>query len=190
MKRNSAVEVFRHALALDESRRMFRPTHWDANQRFKPNPYLPDDHPLVRDQDAEALWFAGVHGDVGGGYPEAESGTAKFPLAWMVEEARAHGLEFWERMVERLVYGRNPRNARRTYIAPNTTAKLHQSLRSGWSLLELPPGWNAPPGSDATASFGRTRRQPSPRPPPSFMPPPQTCSSGALRGQYEFPYGL
>ena len=33
-------------------------------------------------------WFAGVHSDVGGGYPEAESALSKYPLLWMIDQAR------------------------------------------------------------------------------------------------------
>jgi hypothetical protein len=29
---------------------------------------------------------------LGGGYPESESGLAKFPLRWMINEATSHGL--------------------------------------------------------------------------------------------------
>ena len=145
VRRNSSVEVFRHALALDERRRMFRPTLWEEPQPFKPNPYLADDHPLVRPQDVKAVWFPGVHGDVGGGYPEAESGAAKRALAWMVEEAREHGIEYRERMVDRLVYGRNPRNAKRTYVGPDAKAELHTSLRGPWWLLEILPRWTSLP---------------------------------------------
>jgi AraC-like DNA-binding protein len=36
--------------------------------------------------------LAGVHGDVGGGYPEDEATLAKVPLAWMLREAKGLGL--------------------------------------------------------------------------------------------------
>ena len=143
VRRNSSVQAFRHALALDERRRMFRPTHWDEDQPYNPNPYLKDDNPLVRPQDVKVVWFSGVHGDVGGGYPESESGAAKHALAWMVEEAREHGLRYRERMVDRLVYGRNPRNAKRHYVGPDASAPLHRSLRGSWWLLEIMPRWTS-----------------------------------------------
>ena len=37
------------------------------------------------------VWFSGVHSDVGGGYPEAESGRVKISLIWMIEAARRPG---------------------------------------------------------------------------------------------------
>src|ERR1043165_3827651 len=45
-----------HALAIDERRGPFKPTLWD----FVPKP----------GQTVEQVWFAGVHSDAGGGYPE------------------------------------------------------------------------------------------------------------------------
>ena len=38
------------------------------------------------------MWFAGVHSDVGGSYPEAESGLSKIALRWMLCEAQSAGL--------------------------------------------------------------------------------------------------
>ncbi|RLJ40683.1 putative alpha/beta hydrolase family protein DUF2235 [Litoreibacter meonggei] len=139
VEKNDAVEVFRHALAIDERRRMFRPTPWQADQLFRPNPFLKDDHSLVIKQDSKEMWFAGVHGDVGGGYPEEKSGAAKFPLAWMVEEADAKGLKFRNRMVKHLVNGDLPKNTTRYYAPPNVAAPLNKSLIGLWWVLEFLP---------------------------------------------------
>src|SRR5690606_5284510 len=38
------------------------------------------------------VWFAGMHADVGGGYPN--DALAQHPLAWMMEEAERAGLRF------------------------------------------------------------------------------------------------
>ena len=43
-------------------------------------------------QDILQVWFAGVHADIGGGYPEKESGLSKYPLLWMIDEASKCGL--------------------------------------------------------------------------------------------------
>lgn len=67
----------RHALAIDESRRDFRPTLWQ---------------PAKPDQDLVQLWFAGCHSDVGGGF--ADTGLSDGALAWMMDEARRCGLAF------------------------------------------------------------------------------------------------
>ena len=69
--KNPSVLHLRHALALDERRIFFRQLHWISS----PN------------QDCKEVWFPGVHSDVGGGYPEKESGLSKIALEWMVHEA-------------------------------------------------------------------------------------------------------
>lgn len=48
------------------------------------------------EQDVDELWFAGGHGDIGGGWP-VEPGTKSIshvPLVWMVREATKAGLTF------------------------------------------------------------------------------------------------
>ncbi|SDX55291.1 Uncharacterized alpha/beta hydrolase domain [Ruegeria halocynthiae] len=138
---NPCVRVFRHACAIDERRRMFRLSRWQEPQPFKTNPFVKDED--AEPQDIQQVWFAGLHGDNGSGYPEQESGAAKYPLAWMVDEARAHGLVFRETMVKRLVMGENPRNVRagskRDYAAPDIHAELHDSMTFWWRLLEYLP---------------------------------------------------
>jgi hypothetical protein len=64
---------------------MFRVYPWLENQKFKTNPFMLDDK--AGEQDSKQVWFAGVHSDIAGGYPEAESSAAKIPLAWVIEEA-------------------------------------------------------------------------------------------------------
>jgi hypothetical protein len=65
------------ALAIDEKRREFPPTLWTG--------------PLAPGQVLEQVWFAGVHSDVGGGYPE--TGLSNITLSWMLSKAVALGLE-------------------------------------------------------------------------------------------------
>lgn len=143
-QKNPCVRVFRHACAIDERRRMFRLSRWEEPQLFKTNPFVKDDE--AEDQDIQQVWFAGVHGDIGSGYPEQDSGAAKYPLAWMVDEASAHGLEFRDTMVKRLVHGDNPSNveegSKRDYSAPSVTAMLHDSMTLWWKPLEYLPKRN------------------------------------------------
>lgn len=134
---NSSVQVFRHAMAVDERRRMFRLLSWEENQTFKTNPFVKDED--AEQQDCQQIWFAGVHSDIGGGYPETESGAAKIPLKWMVEEAAEHGIVFRQRMVTRLVNGKNPKNSTRHYTAPDANADLHDSMGGAWPLFEWLP---------------------------------------------------
>jgi uncharacterized protein (DUF2235 family) len=129
---NPSIEVFRHAIAIDERRRMFRINHWTEPQIYKPNPFSTE----AAAQDIKQVWFAGVHSDIGGGYSETESGAAKYPLRWMIDEAVVHGLEIRKSMYNHLVLGYPLPRGRHTYTAPDFTAKIHNSMNWAWSLLE------------------------------------------------------
>lgn len=74
-KISSAVKISRHALAIDEQRKIFKPEVWIAN----PN------------ADSQQIWFVGAHCDIGGGY--IERGLANITLHWMATEAIQQGLE-------------------------------------------------------------------------------------------------
>jgi hypothetical protein len=80
-----------------------------------------------------------VHGDIGGGYPEDESGLAKFPLDWMIREATAHGLRINSAMRNHLVLGRPRAGASTVFVKPDATADAHDSMTWGWRLLEWIP---------------------------------------------------
>lgn len=133
---NPSVEVFRQAIAIDERRRMFRLNSWREPQTFKSNPFNDKNW---KPQDIKQVWFAGVHSDVGGGYPEAESGFSKFPLLWMIKEAKAAGLKMNTAMVNYLVLGKERRDSARTYAPPSIEADPHRSLKGAWWLLEIIP---------------------------------------------------
>jgi hypothetical protein len=68
------------ALAIDEKRRPFKPAVWNVQASAPEN------------QRVEQVWFAGVHSDVGGGYPD--HAVSDIPLLWMVDRARQCGLHF------------------------------------------------------------------------------------------------
>jgi uncharacterized protein (DUF2235 family) len=136
-RRNPSVEVFRHAISIDERRRMFRLNRWTSPQSFVSNPF--DKTAVPRQQDIKQVWFAGVHADVGGGYPEAESGLSKFPLDWMIKEAEAHGLKINVPLRNHIVRGRARAGSRSIYAKPDPTAKLHVSLGWQWRPLEWIP---------------------------------------------------
>lgn len=135
---NPCVQVFRHAMSIDERRCMFRPARWAKPQVFKASPYLKDDQTVP--QDCKQVALTGVHADVGGGYPERESAASKCPPAWMVDEARERGLVFRERLVKRLVFGDTPANTvnggPRDYPAPDACSVLHDSMSPSWRVLE------------------------------------------------------
>lgn len=75
------------ALAIDEQRSVFRPTLWHQQ---------PD--AAMKGQELKQVWFAGVHKDVGGGYPER--GLPDIALLWMIQQASRYGLEFGPREAE------------------------------------------------------------------------------------------
>jgi uncharacterized protein (DUF2235 family) len=135
-EQNPSVRAFRHALAIDERRRMFKPTRWKPGQKYVENPFSKREKP---DQDAAEMWFAGVHSDIGGGYPEGESGLSKFPLVWMTEEAKEHGLLVDTAMFNHLVRGKERKGSKHSYVAPDAKADQHNSLTLPWWILEVLP---------------------------------------------------
>lgn len=135
-EQNPSVRYFRHAMAIDELRRMFRLSRWKPNQKFVENPFSKDEPP---DQDAKEVWFAGVHSDVGGGYPESESALSKFPLIWIVEEAKDAGLRINTAMFNHLIKGHERRGSEHKYTPPDAAADAHKSLTLGWKFLEWFP---------------------------------------------------
>ncbi len=76
---NPDIAVGRHAIAIDERRAFFRSNLWRAQPGGGP-------------ADLRQIWFPGVHCDVGGGFPVAESALSDNALHWMIDEAVAHGL--------------------------------------------------------------------------------------------------
>lgn len=134
--RNPSVRTFRHAMAIDERRRMFQVSRWKPGQAFVTNPFSRRD-PAA--QDAVEMWFAGVHSDIGGGYPEVESALSKYPLIWMIEEARAAGLRINIAMMNHLVRGSPRKGSEHQYVPPDAAAEQHVSLTWAWWPLEVIP---------------------------------------------------
>ena len=122
--RNPDLRIGRHAISMEERRCYFVNNLWGV-----PFP----------GQDIKQVWFAGVHSDIGGGYPEAESGLAKDTLEWMLREAKAAGLIVVPER-EAIILGQAappPPAAQST--APNPLADKHESLQGAWWLLEFLP---------------------------------------------------
>src|ERR1700733_9111188 len=71
-KLSDQVEWAAQALSIDEARAAFQPVLWEA----KPN--------------IEQVWFAGVHSNVGGGYPK--QGMSLVTLDWIMQKAQEHDL--------------------------------------------------------------------------------------------------
>lgn len=133
---NPSVEIFRQAIAIDEFRRMFRLRRWKEDQEFKPNRFSTSE---PRKQDSRQVWFAGCHSDIGGGYPEEESGLSKYPLRWMIQQAKPHGLNVNTSMVNHLVEGEARGDSEHRYAEPSASAELHISATRAWRVLEWLP---------------------------------------------------
>lgn len=82
---SSSVRSARHAVAIDENRRTFPPALWDNLRRLNAET-TGDEQPYSQ------MWFAGVHGSVGGGGDVV--GLSNDTLMWIVKGAQAMGLEF------------------------------------------------------------------------------------------------
>ena len=121
---NSAIQIGRHAISIDEHRAFFRTHLWRVA-----DPAGVADGP----KDLRQVWFAGVHCDVGGGYSEAESGLSKIALDWMLQEAKAAGL-LVRSDKESDVLGRSGRGH---YVPPDPRAKGHESLTGAWNIAEF-----------------------------------------------------
>jgi uncharacterized protein (DUF2235 family) len=134
---NPSVKTFRQAISIDERRCMFRLKKWDAPQNFMHNRFSATNN--SEPQDIMQVWFAGVHSDIGGGYPEADSGLSKYPLLWMIDEATKCGLEISPATVNRLAWGKSRKGSPYSYVAPNFAGELHDSMNAAWRILEYIP---------------------------------------------------
>ncbi|PWR19769.1 DUF2235 domain-containing protein [Zavarzinia compransoris] len=124
--RNPSIDNIRHALAIDERRAFFR-----TNQC-----YPTDEAPA---QDLRQVWFAGVHSDIGGGYPAAEAGLAKISFRWMMAEAEAKGLAIDAQALDLALNDQGP---------PDPQGKLHRSLTPAWWPAEFVPKARGAGGRD------------------------------------------
>jgi hypothetical protein len=74
-----------HVLALDDERNTFHPVLWDESRE-------PQTEPHIAAERISQVWFAGMHSNVGGGYPD--DALAYVSLKWMTEQAAARQLQF------------------------------------------------------------------------------------------------
>ena len=88
---NPNILKARHALAIDDERATFHPVLWDENQsNTKPAGAQRE----TKHEQLLQVWFAGMHANVGGGYPD--DALANVSLSWILAEARQAGLVFKE----------------------------------------------------------------------------------------------
>ena len=96
------VKAAYHAMAIDEKRSLFPILRFQSDKRIT------------------ETWFAGVHSDIGGGYPSKESGLSDVTLEWMVNQAKKHNLEFVPDWTE--------------YLAPNPLEDMHDSFKGALAI--------------------------------------------------------
>jgi len=73
-----------HALSLDDERHTFHPVLWDECAESQLATH-------IKDERISQVWFAGVHANVGGGYPN--DALSAVSLDWMCKEAQREGVK-------------------------------------------------------------------------------------------------
>lgn len=118
---NSHYNIVRHAMSIDERRSFFR------QNSFR--------EPLDKEkQSVQEVWFAGVHSDVGGSYPDGESHLSKLALRWMLDEAEAAKMEIDPQRKADILGGKAPE------VAPDAASPyMHKSLKGVWWIAEFWP---------------------------------------------------
>jgi uncharacterized protein (DUF2235 family) len=97
-----------HALSIDDARTSFWPRIW--------NEFSEKTSHVKVDQ----VWFAGMHSDVGGGYPR--QGMPNVPLAWILAEATHYGLVLNDQVLDDIT------------AQSNVHGKIHDS-RDGFGMF-------------------------------------------------------
>jgi len=114
---NPGVAIVRHAVSIDERRSFFRANLFGAD---------------AAGQDLQEVWFAGVHSDVGGGYPESAGGLWRESFKWMLDEAKAAGLLTDAQREQRVLTRTEP--PKKPWAEPQ-----HESLTWKWWAAEFFP---------------------------------------------------
>jgi uncharacterized protein (DUF2235 family) len=145
---NNIVDFVRHAVSIDERRCFFRQNLWSPEHSDK--------------TDLKEVWFAGVHSDIGGGYPPEEARLARVARRWMMGEALSSGLNFDpNRSIEEL----GPAGE----VADDCIAAMHDSMTGAWNFAEWAPRlvWS---GADEKRHLQIGAMPPFGSPNPRFIP--------------------
>jgi uncharacterized protein (DUF2235 family) len=111
MTLSSWVDNAFQALAIDERRKPFQPSIWEQSTK-------------ANGQALEQVWFAGVHSNVGGSYPQ--SGLSDITLLWMMAKAEACGLAIDHNCMATV---NNPK--------PDPSGKLYDSQTAWYKIAGL-----------------------------------------------------
>lgn len=109
-----------HALSLDDERQTFHPLLWDEEAEAK----------MVEEGKVQAgritqIWFAGVHSNLGGGYPEDQ--LSLLSLYWMMVEAQANDLVLEKNAIESVEAAQSP------------YARIYDSRAGAWAFYRYSP---------------------------------------------------
>ena len=117
---STTVDAAFQALAIDEKRAPFQPAVWKQQ-------------PDAGNQRLEQVWLAGVHCDVGGGYPA--TGLSDIGLRWMVDRAGTCGLAFLkDAFVPPPPAGAGDAASTSTIVNADAMGTLHESRKSFYKL--------------------------------------------------------
>ncbi len=162
---NPKVERARHALSIDDERYTFHPLLWDETAE--------------NSDRIKQVWFAGVHANVGGGYPK--QGMSLGALSWMINEAEDAGLRilpsdkqcyfdhesvndklYNSRAGTGMYYRYKPRDIYQMCKDSKTTPKIHETVidRIAQRTEGYAPG-NLPRDAEIVASQGNVTRYPT-----------------------------
>lgn len=136
---NPKVKRACHALSIDDERTTFHPVLWTEERRTNASGGMKKERvfpgrqetgakgPItnVKQERISQVWFAGVHADVGGGYPD--DAVAHVPLEWMMQQATLCGLGF------------QPNPTRHLANSANLRGPLHDSRRGFASYYRYGP---------------------------------------------------
>ena len=190
---NERVLRARHALAIDDERNAFHPRLWNEQPQSGDKPGgVPGGNLETRHIDDERIsqvWFAGVHANVGGGYPD--DCLSFVPLQWIMDEAARYGLRFEPQIRSEMLalsdengplydsrrglagyYRYKPRRIEQLTHTRKVTVgrtKVHESVlrriqvgHDGYAPIALPPGF-AVVKMDGGIVDGNTYLQAAPR---------------------------
>lgn len=162
---HAKVDQARHAMAIDDERHTFHPLMWQEGAADR--------------ERLKQVWFAGVHSNVGGGYPK--QGMSLASLHWMMVEAQNHELRFLaddrdyyldhQNVNDKLYNSRagvsayyryKPRDIFALCRESNTGAKIHESVidRINLHTEGYAPG-NLPTGAAVVATGNPVTRYPN-----------------------------
>jgi uncharacterized protein (DUF2235 family) len=148
LAQNASVVIGRHAVSIDERRCFYHDNLWGDPVDVQVPPVLQGEmrgEQLAGKQDILQVWFPGVHSDVGGSYPQIESGLANNALEWMMDEVKKAGAIFDPPRVQTVFGGpvtNDPKGLtaalQSIYLKP-TSSEPHKSMKGGWWMLEIFP---------------------------------------------------